>query len=304
MVNIPSFNLREFLYHLLSIIKLNILYRKRLKQVEYFKHKNESIKTMNNYTQFFNKYTERTANNVKYQANLVNAVTSYLKNNGYQVTDNIVATGCQKLIDIFEKENIANGYASSYKTNPTNKTRIDNALASVFPPKQNIAQNVEQQTQTQSNPQGTGNTNPQNTGNSNQDQPQQPQDPKDNGSKTPEDNPPKSDLPQDDPMNDLSGISMLTKDELRAMVNKGPLSKIMANLVSGKNIIDKVKSYKFDNKANKNHPGIKISNIQITGTDNVYDNENNTNNKSRKSYNKQQNKSNKVGKSQNEQIKA
>lgn len=257
---------------------------------------------MNNYTQFFNKYTERKVkiNTDEYQANLVDAVTSYLKNNGYQVTNNDIATGCKALIENFKKENIANGYASSYKTNPTNKTRIDNVLASVFPPKQNIVQSIEQQTQPQTNPQGTGNTNPQNTGNSNQDQPQQPQDPKDNGSKTPENNPPKSDLPQDDPMNDLAGITMLTKDELRAMVNKGLLSKIMANLMKGK-----VSSWTKDSVSKGVHPNIKISNIQIIGTDNIYDNEDNTNNKSRKSYNKQQNKSSKVKQgNQNGQIKA
>ena len=56
---------------------------------------------------------------------------------------------------------------------------------------------------------------------------------------------------------------------------------------------------------NKSYPGIKISNIQITDTDNLYDNEDNTNSKSRKSNNKQQNKSNKVKQGNlNGQIKA
>ena len=293
-------------------------------------YENESNKTMNNYKQFFDKYTERTINinNVAYQANLVNAVTSYLKNNGYQVTNNNIASGCQALIKNFSKN--STGISGNYGKNNTDTSKVNNALAEVFSPKQNTVQNVEQPTPTQTNPQGTENTNPQNTGNSNQGQPQQPQDPKDNGSKTSEDNPPKSDLPQDDLMNDLAGITVLTKDELRAMVNKGPLSKIMANLMKGKistnfegkklknpitfgknltksvkDTADKVSSWAKDSVSKGIHPNIKISNIQIIGTDNIYDNEDNTNNKSRKSYNKQQNKSSKVKQgSQNGQVKA
>ena len=223
----------------------------------------------------------------------MNAVTSYLKNNGYQVTNNSIASGCQALIKNFGKK--STGISSNYGKNNTDTSRVNSILSGVFPPKQNTVQNVEQPTPTQTNPQGTENTNPQNTGNSNQGQPQQPQDPKDNGSKTPEDNPPKSDLPQDDPMNDLAGITMLNKDELRAMVNKGPLSKIMANLMKGK----------LSKESKSINPETKISNIQIIGTDNIYDNEDNTNNKSRKSYNKQQNKSSKVKQgNQNGQVKA
>ena len=158
---------------------------------------------MNNYTQFFNKYTEGkvTVNTTAYQTNLVNAVKSYLANNGYQVTNNAINTGCQALIKAFKDKNTANGYASSYGTNPTNKTRIDNALANVFPLK-----------------------------------------------KLP---------PQDDLINDLAGITMLTKSELNAMVNQ----KIFSNAVS-----------KVINKTKKDEKSIlKVYYLGITGSDNVYD---------------------------------
>ena len=221
--------------------------------MEYFKHKNESIKTMNNYTQFFDKYIEaKKISKPSYGKNTIKVVNQYLKNNGYQITDSNVISGCKAIFDGLGKN--YDSHSSNYGVSPTDTTRINNILTKAFPPKQNTIQNVEQQTQPQTNPQRTGNINPQNTGNSNQDQPQQPQDPKGNGSKTPEDNPPKSDLPQDDPMNDLAGITMLTKDELRAMVNKGPLSKIMANLMKGK----------LSKESKSINPETKISNIQIS----------------------------------------
>lgn len=236
--------------------------KKRLRQVEYFKHKNESKKTMNNYTQFFDKYTEKTVkiNNAVYQANLVNAVTSYLKSNGYQATNNAIATGCEELKKVFKNENTATGYASSYGTNSTNTSRINNVLATIFPPNS----------------------------------------------------------PQNDLINDLAGITILTKDELRAMASNGPISKVMASLMKGKisinsdkkskNIIKKVikgvndtKNSVSNIKANIDnfvsdsiHPEIKVSNIQIIGTDNVYIDDTDT--RSRKSSNKKSNTSNNVRK--------
>ena len=72
-----------------------------------------------------------------------------------------------------------------------------------------------------------------------------------------------------------------------------------------KDAADKVSSWAKDSVSKGMHPNIKISNIQIIGTDNIYDNEDNTNNKSKKSYNKQQNKSSKVKQgNQNGQVKA
>ena len=185
-------------------------------------YENESNKTMNNYTQFFNKYTEKTVNinNVAYQANLVNAVTSYLKNNGYQVTNNNIASGCQALIKNFDKN--STGISGNYGKNNTDTSKVNSILSGVFPPKQNTLQ-----TQPQMNPQGIGNTNP-----------------------------------QDNLMNDLAGITMLTKDELRAMASNGPISKVMANLIKGK----------LSKESKSTNPETKISNIQIIGTDNVYAN--------------------------------
>lgn len=216
-------------------------------------YENESNKTMNNYTQFFNKYTERTINinNVAYQANLVNTVTSYLKNNGYQVTNNSIASGCQALIKNFGKK--STGISGNYGKNNTDTSKVNNVLAGVFSPKQNTVQSTEQQTQTQTqtNPQEAGNTNPQNTGNSNQDQ--NPQE--NSGAKNPEDL--KDTPPQDNPMNDLAGITMLTKSELNAMVNQKIFSKAISK------VINKTKK---DEKSS-----LKVYYMGITGSDNVYD---------------------------------
>lgn len=233
---------------------------------------------MNNYAQFFDKYTEaKNTNKVSYGKNTIKAVNQYLKNNGYQVTKNDVLSGCKVIAHDLGKH--YDSHSGNYGVSPTDTTIINNSLAKVFPPKQNTTQPQPQEQTAQIQGQA-------------QPQSQPPQNPEGDGSKNPGDNPPKEDLPQADPMNDLAGISMLTKDELRAMVNNGSLPKIMKSLMNAKTI-------------NKSHPGIKISNIQIIGTDNLYDNEDNTNNKSRKLNNKQQNKSNKVKQgNQNGQVKA
>lgn len=228
---------------------------------------------MNNYTQFFDKYTERTVNinNVAYQANLVNAVTSYLKNNGYQVTNNDIASGCQELIKKFGKN--STGISGNYGKNNTDTSRVNNVLAGVFPPKQNTVQNVEQQNQDQTNPKGEGNTNPQNIGNSNQGQNPQGNSGAKN-SEDPKDTPPQTnpqgtentddsdqdqkDTPsQDNLMNDLAKITMLTKSELNTMVNQKIFSKAVSN------VINKTKK---DKKLN-----LEVYYMEIIGSDNVYD---------------------------------
>ena len=217
-------------------------------------YENESNKTMSNYTQFFNKYIEsKKVNKPYYGKNTIKAVNQYLKSNGYQITDNDIISGCKAISNKLGKN--YDSHSGNYGINPTDTARINNILATVFPPKQN----TEQQTQPQMNPQGIRNTNP-----------------------------------QDNLMNDLAGITMLTKDELRAMASNGPISKVMVNLMKGKinvnsdkkskniikkaikgvndtkNIVSNIKTNIDNFVSDSIHPGIKVSNIQIIGTDNVY----------------------------------